>query len=118
MIRTMKKNDRKFAATWRCGLAIRIFVSLFVVLAVHGQDTTAAAAPAAVKDSLNRSTPTGRVPGFLAAARPGNAADEHDSSNADPTNAYVPAWLAKRGWLSIPLWQWLALAAGLSLAVR
>jgi MscS family membrane protein len=33
------------------------------------------------------------------------------------TGEYVPEWLSKRGWFSIPLWQWLALAGGLALAV-
>jgi MscS family membrane protein len=30
---------------------------------------------------------------------------------------YLPAWLSHRGWFSIPLWQWIALVAGLVLAI-
>ncbi len=30
---------------------------------------------------------------------------------------YLPIWLSKRGWLSIRLWQWIALVAGLLLAI-
>ncbi len=30
---------------------------------------------------------------------------------------YLPIWLSKRGWFSIPLWQWIALVAGLVLAI-
>jgi len=30
---------------------------------------------------------------------------------------YIPVWLVKRGWLSIPLWQWIALLGGLIIAI-
>jgi MscS family membrane protein len=34
-----------------------------------------------------------------------------------PIDEYLPVWLSQRGWFSIPLWQWIALVAGLVLAI-
>ena len=37
--------------------------------------------------------------------------------NSRSIDDYLPNWMAQRGWLSIPLWQWIALTAGLALAI-
>jgi MscS family membrane protein len=37
--------------------------------------------------------------------------------NSRSIDEYLPNWMSQRGWLSIPLWQWVALTAGLALAI-
>jgi MscS family membrane protein len=43
--------------------------------------------------------------------------EAYSELNPHSIDEYLPAWLSKRGWFSIPLWQWIALVAGLVLAI-
>jgi MscS family membrane protein len=43
--------------------------------------------------------------------------EAYSELNSHSIDEYLPVWLAKRGWLSIPLWQWIALLGGLILAI-
>jgi MscS family membrane protein len=42
--------------------------------------------------------------------------DIYSELNSTSAEDYLPAWLLKRGWLSIPLWQWIAFIGSLALA--
>ena len=43
--------------------------------------------------------------------------EAYSELNSRSIDEYLPTWLSKRGWYSIPLWQWIVLAAGLILAI-